>query len=137
MANIQVKSKLKLTAFVPYTAALLYGEIIYLMVVMTIILGKTPAIITGMALALLLTIHIIRLARRARLSRAHHLIICTLHGSYALASTLSILSGTSAFEIFLCIYRFITGAFEISVLWLLTDTEVIDSIFSQKRPCSQ
>jgi hypothetical protein len=49
---------------IPYIATLYYVEIIYLMFVLNFLIGKIPAVISGVALAFLLSLQIVALFNR-------------------------------------------------------------------------
>ncbi|MCP4130247.1 MAG: hypothetical protein GY754_04630 [bacterium] len=67
------------TSLIPYLATYYYLEIIYIMISLNFLFGKTFSAITGLILTLLLTIHIIFLYYRKKPNRVIHLFIIDIH----------------------------------------------------------
>ena len=137
--NYTVKEKL--CYFIPYTAALLYGEILYLMLVLTVLYGKTEAVIIGLSASSLLALHILRLYMRLPFSRTIHYIILTLHTSYAAAYVITQLlhanSITHSIEILVLIYRAAAVLVGIPAIVILTDRNIRSQLFTQRPSYSQ
>ena len=111
-----------------YFACLYYLEIILFMFNAVLIFGKTPSVIAGIALAVMLTRHILSLYEARNTSRMILLFIMDIH----VAVTISFIPGLWVFDIGLnaitttiLVVRSIMLLFEIPLIYLLTDTAVM------------
>ena len=111
----------------PYIVTLYYFEIIFIMPVMYFIVGKAGAVLTGLTLAILLTLQVLALYFKKEINRRIQLIITDIHFAYVLASLVNF--GMHDFDghtIDIAMYgiRFITILADIPLIWFLTDEEV-------------
>lgn len=109
-----------------YFSTLYYLEIIYLMVIVLFVFGKTVAVICGILMTLALTAHILRFFNRRRGSRMTQLIMMDVHASVAAAFVITmILRGsefTPATGIILAL-RVVILTGEIPLIYLLSGKE--------------
>jgi hypothetical protein len=111
----------------PYLVTLYYFEIIFIMPVMYFVVGKAGAVLTGLTLAILLTLQVLALYFKKEINRRIQLIITDIHFAYVLATLVNF--GMHDFDghtIDIAMYgiRFITILADIPLIWFLTDEKV-------------
>lgn len=119
--------KEKISTFIPYLATLYYLEIIFLMVFLNFLYGKTVSVSVAILLSSLLTLHVIRLFLRSDLNRKIQLYLMDLHIAYSIAyifnkcfsgGDITYIDGTVIF------FRVILSSFEIAAVLILTDSNI-------------
>ena len=108
-----------------YTATLYYLEILFIMLGLLPLYGKTAAVITGLVLTALLTVHIIFLFLNRTGSRIVHMFIIDLHAALTLTFLAWVffrLEGGGPVMAAIIIIRAAILLSEVPVLFLLTGT---------------
>jgi hypothetical protein len=122
-----------LTAFI---AVLYYFEIIYIMISLAFLFGRTIAVLAGVLMSLLLTWHILMLYSRKGPHRHIQLVLMDVHAAYAfsLAVTAAIagLRG-GLFDSALFGVRLLALALEVPGIYLLTGTDAISAFRAPGR----
>jgi hypothetical protein len=113
---------------IPYIATLYYVEIIYLMFVLNFLIGKIPAVISGVALAFLLSLQIVALFNRNNTGRKIQLFLMDIHFAYSIAFIFSrFFSGfaLSGGDIAVTLFRGGAALMELPMIIILTDEFII------------
>ncbi|HPJ41248.1 MAG TPA: hypothetical protein PLY21_02915 [Spirochaetota bacterium] len=113
---------------IPYIATFYYVEIIYLMFVLNFLLGKVPAVIAGITLAVLLSFQIVALFSRRDLSRKIQLFLMDIHFAYSAAFIFSRIIADfplSGGDIAVTIFRGAAVLVELPMIIILTDEFII------------
>lgn len=104
------------------------------MLMLNLIYDKLFSVINGLLLALLLSIHIIMLNLRKNISRKIQLFIMDIHAAFSIPFFLGIIINShsrSYIDSVFILLRFIIFCFEIILIYILTDEEVI-KLFNNK-----
>ncbi len=121
---------LRLDRALPWFAVLYYLEIMYFMVALLFMAGKTIAATVAGAAALLLAAHIFMLYFKRPLSRTIQLALMDFHCAYSVPFVLSlVLSGAeySALDTAFLALRLLMAAGELAFIFALTDEHVKQS----------
>ena len=114
--------------FIPYVATLYYIEIIYMMFVLNFMFGKAVAVISGILLAVLLSVQVVALFNRIDSGRKVQLFLMDLHFAYSVAFIISRIItdfNLSGGDIAVTVYRCITAFIELPLIIILTDEFII------------
>ena len=113
-----------------YLTTLYFVEIIYIMFVLFIFVNKYIAIITGLILAVLLTMHILLLYYKNNLSRKIHLFLIDIHAAYTISYLINLFFQNINLQIatvILIIVRFFILLIELPLIYFLTNEKIIKS----------
>lgn len=111
------------TVYCSYFSVLYFFEILYLLFPLNLLYGKTASFSLGFLLALLLSIHIICLYFRFKVSRTIQLVLMELHIAYSIPFFIQYLSrgyAGNTIEATIIVFRFLICCFGILFLLLLT-----------------
>jgi hypothetical protein len=120
----------KIVTVVSYFNIVYYFEIINFMILLFFIFGKITAVLAGLALALLLSWHIIMLFFRKQNHRKIQLFLMDIHIAISagiIIRTITAPSDLSTLHTSLLALRIIIVIFELLLIIILTDEEVIAS----------
>jgi len=118
----------KAPSFLPYFSTLYFVEILYFMVMLLLIYGRTSAIICGFILALLLTFHVIGLFFMKNRHRKIQLLLMDLHIAFTAGFLINRLMGDislSSMDEFMMVFRGLTALLEIPLVLLFTSDYII------------
>ncbi len=118
--------KQNISTITAYMSTAYYIEIIYMMFIISMLAGKTIAIITGALLSILLAVHSISIYQKKTASRVIQLFIMDIHAAIAVVSLKSFLQVSithGAADTFIVIFRTVFFFVEIALIFLLTTDE--------------
>jgi hypothetical protein len=121
---------LRLDRALPWFAVLYYLEIMYFMVTLLFMAGKTVAATVSGILALLLAVHIFMIYFKRPASRIMQLALMDLHCAYSVPFVLSlVMSGAeySTLDTVFMALRLLMAAAELAFIFALTDEHVKQS----------
>jgi len=114
----------KSISFLPYLATFYYVEILYLMIFLNFIYGKTFSISIGILLTILLTIHIFSLFNKKNISRKIQLYLMDFHFAFSVAYFFNRIFTHSDFtgiDSIVTLFRLATALIEIIIIITITD----------------
>ena len=114
----------KSVSFLPYLATFYYVEILYLMIFLNFIYGKTFSISIGILLTILLTIHIFSLFNKKNISRKIQLYLMDFHFAFSVAYFFNRIFTHSDFtgiDSIVTLFRLATALIEIIIIITITD----------------
>ena len=114
--------------YTAYVSTLYFFEILYLMIALLFLYGKTWSIITGTILSLLLAYHIIQIYFKKSLHRKLQLYLMDLHAAFVIGYLFaSAASGIDAggLTIIMHIIRSLTLVLELPLIVVLTGKDVV------------
>ena len=117
----------KSLSFIPYLATFYYVEIIYLMIFLNFIYGKSLSITIGILLTVLLTIHIFSLFNKKSTSRKIQLYLMDFHFAFSVAYFFNRIFTESDFtsiDSIITLFRLLTALIELITIFTLTDTGI-------------
>ena len=112
-------------SLLPYIATFYYVEIIYLMIFLNFIYGKTLAVSIGIFLTALLTFHIFSLFNKKSFSRKVQLYLMDFHFAFSVAYFFNRLftdSDLTGIDLFITISRLIVALIEIITIFAISDS---------------
>jgi len=118
----------KAPSFLPYFSTLYFVEILYFMVMILFIYGKTAALISGFISAAFLTFHVIGLFFLKNRSRKIQVLLMDLHIAFTAGFLVNRIAGDfslSPLDDFMIIFRGLTALLEIPLVILITGDSVI------------
>lgn len=118
----------KSPSFLPYFSTLYYVEILYFMVMLLLIYGRTIALVFGFISAVLLTFHVIGLFFLKNRARKIQLLLMDLHIAFTAGFLINRIAGDfslSAFDNFMIVFRGLTALLEIPLVIIFTGDSVI------------
>jgi hypothetical protein len=110
----------KSQSFLPYLATFYYVEILYLMIFLNFIYGKTFAITICLFLTVLLTFHILSLFKKKSISRKVQLYLMDLHFAFSVAYFFNRIFTESDFtgiDSIVTVFRLVTALIEIITIF--------------------
>ena len=114
-------------SFLPYLATFYYVEILYLMIFLNFIYGKTFSITIGMLLTVLLTIHIFSLFNKRPISRKIQLYLMDFHFAFSVAYFFNRIfthSDFTSIDSIITLFRLATAIIEIIAIFAITDKRI-------------
>ncbi|MCL1834086.1 MAG: hypothetical protein FWG49_06240 [Leptospirales bacterium] len=114
-------------AFLPYLATFYYVEIIYLMLFLNFIYGKTLAVSISIFLTALLSLHIFSLFNKKSFSRKVQLYLMDFHFAFSVAYFFNRIFTESDFtsvDSGLTIFRLATALIEIITIFAISDNKI-------------
>ncbi len=113
---------------IPYIATLYYFEIIYFMFMANFIFGKIAATLSGFALGIFLSCHIVALFNMKNLNRKVQLFLMDVHFAYSAGFILSRIfsdMNLSGIDIAVTAFRVGIAILELPMIIILTDEFII------------
>jgi len=113
-------------SFLPYIATFYYVEIIYLMIFLNFIYGKTFAVSICIFLTILLTFHIFSLFNKKRINRKIQLYLMDFHFAFSVAYFFNRIfteSDLTSIDSIVMLFRLVTALMEIIIIFALTDRD--------------
>ena len=110
-----------------YAGILYFMEIIYFMIAIAFLYGRTPAIAAGFLLSGLLSLQVLGLAMKKEPSRKAQLFLMEIHAAYSIPFLIGALSGAvpaAGYDLVFIALRGVLAAIEIGGICLLTDARV-------------
>jgi hypothetical protein len=121
------RTSLLISDISPYFFCLYYLEVIYLTMLTALIAGRAAAVITGLTLAALLTVHLIQLHSRRDIHRKIQLALMDIHSAFSFAFVVNtIFSGaqTGTLDILIVSVRVLLMTGGIASITALSSTRV-------------
>ncbi len=118
----------KAPLFIPYFSTLYFVEVLYFMVMLLLIYGRTAALVCGFILALLLTFHVIGLFFMKNRHRKIQLILMDLHIAFTAGFLINRLMGDlslSSMDELMVLFRGLTALLEIPLVFIFTSDYII------------
>lgn len=118
----------KAPLFIPYFSTLYFVEVLYFMVMLLLIYGRTAALVCGFILALLLTFHVIGLFFMKNRHRKIQLILMDLHIAFTAGFLINRLMGDlslSSMDELMVMFRGLTALLEIPLVFIFTSDYII------------
>ncbi|MCL2154473.1 MAG: hypothetical protein FWH53_02285 [Leptospirales bacterium] len=118
----------KSQSFLPYLATFYYVEIIYLMIFLNFIYGKTFAITICLFLTVLLTFHILSLFKKKSINRKIQLYLMDFHFAFSVAYFFNRIFTESDFtsmDSIITLFRLVTALIEIITILALSDNDCL------------
>jgi len=122
------------TSFLPYLATFYYVEILFLMIFLNFIYGKTLSITIGILLTVLLTIHIFSLFNKKAISRKVQLYLMDFHFAFSVAyffNRIFTQSDLTSIDSIITFFRLLTALIEIITIFAITDNKISSAKQSQ------
>ena len=113
--------------FLPYLATFYYVEILYLMIFLNFIYGKTFSITLGILLTALLTIHIFSLFNKKSISMKIQLYLMDFHFAFSVAYFFNRIfthSDFTSMDSIITLFRLVTALIEIITIFAITDSKI-------------
>jgi len=117
----------KSLSFLPYLATFYYVEILYLMIFLNFIYGKTFSVTIGMLLTVLLSIHIFSLFNKKSINRKIQLYLMDFHFAFSVAYFFNRIFTDSDFtsiDSIITLFRLLTALIEIITIFAITDNKI-------------
>ena len=114
-------------AFLPYLATFYYAEIIYLMIFLNFIYGKTLAVSVSIFLTALLTFHIFSLFKRKNISRKIQLYLMDFHFAFSVAYFFNRIFTDNDFtsvDSTVTLFRLAAALIEIITIFTISDNKI-------------
>jgi len=108
---------------VPYLATVFYGEIMLFLLFSSFLYGKTAAVFAGVALTLLLTVHVLLLFNGSAFCRRVQLLLMDFHIAWSavfLAGRIISDLPLSGFDLTVMAFRGLAASIELALLVLIT-----------------
>lgn len=120
----------KIPVFLSYFSTIFFVEILYFMVMILIIYGRTAAVIFGFITAFILTLHVIGLFFQKNMNRKIQLLLMDLHIAFTAGFLINRLFGDfsiSGPDEFMIVFRGLTALVEIPLVFIFTKDSVIEN----------
>ena len=125
--------KQKLPVLLSYISLMYFIEIIYMMLVIVILYGKTASIITGLTLSVLLSYQIISVNLGKKSGRKVQIVIMEIHFAISIAFITNLIRLDLSIyrpDLIITTVRLMLTALELPLIFLLTGDDVVE-IFSR------
>ena len=117
----------RINVYIAYFNVLYFFEIIYFMVILSILYGNRISIAVGIILGILLTVQIVMIFFKKRSARRAQLFIMELHIAYSFPLFVGIIIGIRVYSLDLALifFRLIVCIIEILLVYVLTSRRLI------------
>jgi hypothetical protein len=117
----------RINVYIAYFNVLYFFEIIYFMVILSILYGNRVSITVGILLGILLTVQIIMIFFKRRNARRAQLFIMELHIAYSFPLFIGFIIGARVYslDLALILFRLVVCIIEILLVYILTSRRLI------------
>lgn len=118
----------KAPVFLSYFSTLFFVEILYFMIMILIVYGRTVAVIFGFLTALILTLHVTGLFFQKNRNRKIQLLLMDLHIAFTVGFLINRFFGDFSLSVpdqFMIVFRGLTALVEIPLIIVFTNDSVI------------